>query len=449
MRLLNVLCPALLAASASPARAGGYMLPDSGIMANGRGNAVVAGGEGQFMQYYNPAALMRSDRPELNVGLSGVAQSVSFTRTAEDGTQLQPAVNANPPFPVPQLGLVTPLVKDKVALAFGFYSPFAPSYDYERTGEQRYSVVDTLIWKFSIGPSIAVRPIPQLSVGLGLQWNVLRVDESLVVSTSGLDDPAGDVYVEARVLDMFTPGFNAGILIEPVKQLSIGLAVEPPIRFDARGRAEMDFSGHGLEDSLDSVNLVDEDIGLAISLPVVLRAGVAVRPVEILELEADIQFEQWKVLSDLVVSDIDVTVTSESLGLAEEVDDTLSLPAGFDSTMSYRFGAELDAMEELSLRVGGMYETGALAPEELSVALVDTPKFKLGGGATVRIGEHLSLDGSFAHLFYRDYTISESVVEQVNVYDSDKGGATVGNGTMETDAWLAGLQARVAFGKRS
>jgi long-chain fatty acid transport protein len=434
-----------LAVLPEQALAGGYMYADSGIVANGRGGAVVAGVDDQFAQYYNPAGLMRIERPTLNAGWSGVTQNVTFTRVDETGAQLTPATNESPPFSVPQLGFAAPLIKDKMAFAFGFYSPFAPGYKYDPDGEQRYSMIDTLIWKFSVGPSIAVRPIKQLSFGAGFQWNVLRVGEQLKVTTSGSPDPLGDVLVDAQVVDLFTPSFNAGMLIEPVEQVSIGLAVEPPIHFDARGTATLDFTGNGLEAVLDQTVWEDDDIGLAIDLPLVLRAGVAVRPIERLELEFDYVFEQWSVLEDIIVSDIDVTITGSALNISEEVDSELALPAGLRNSSSFRFGAEFDALDILAVRAGGFYETAAMPVESLSVALVDAPKFQIGTGASLYAGGHLRFDASLSTVFYQKQEITDSEVTQVNVYGSD--GAVVGNGTLEASGWVVGAQASVMFGK--
>ncbi|MCB9684984.1 MAG: outer membrane protein transport protein [Alphaproteobacteria bacterium] len=129
---------------ATPAWAGGYFYSDSGIVATGRGGAFVAGATGQFAQYYNPAGLIRVDRPTVTLGWSGVQQNVSFSRLKDDGTFYDPAVNQAAPFSVPELGFTTP-IGQRVGFAFGFYSPFAPSSEYDEEGPQRYSIKDTLV----------------------------------------------------------------------------------------------------------------------------------------------------------------------------------------------------------------------------------------------------------------------------------------------------------------
>jgi long-subunit fatty acid transport protein len=301
------------------ALAGGYYYPDAGIIANGRGCAYVAGANTQFAQYYNPAGLVNVDRPQLNVGISGVKQAVTFTRINEDPADLdgfyEPVQNEGKLFTVPELGFATP-IGDKFGFAFGFTSPFAPDYVFDADGSQRYSIVDNVIWSFQVGPSFAYRPVPQVAVGLGLQWQVLRVEERLKVTTSGqlgtdvdgdglmdwyADNPAGDVSVDARVWDRFTPGFNLGALITPVPQISVGVSLQPSMTFSAKGHGTLDFTGHTLEQYIDQTVWTDDDITLELQMPLLFRSGVAVRPVEGLEIEGDFVYEGWKTLEDIEV----------------------------------------------------------------------------------------------------------------------------------------------------
>ena len=243
----------MLVLVASAAHAGGYFYSDSGIVATGRGGAFVAGADNQFAQYYNPAGLIRVEHPTVNVGWSGVQQHVTFRRQKPDGGFYRPVENQAGPFDVPEAGFVTP-IGDRVAVAVGFYSPFAPSSLYPEEGPQRYSIKDTLIYQFVVGPSAAFRLHDKLTLGVGLQWTYLQVGETVDVTLTGTDDPAGDVAVEARVQDPFTFNANAGLLFDPHEAVSVGLALQPPTEFSARGSGALDFTGTLLSGLLDAVS---------------------------------------------------------------------------------------------------------------------------------------------------------------------------------------------------
>lgn len=435
------------------AHAGGYFYSDSGIIATGRGGAWVAGADTQFAQYYNPAGLIRVKSPTVNVGWSGVQQNVRFTRLAADETTFLPEVrNEARPFDVPEIGFATP-VGDRFALAVGFYSPFAPSSLYDEEGPQRYSIKDTTIYQFSVGPSVAWQVHDMLTLGLGLQWQYLQIGETIDITISGEDDPAGDVAVEARAKDLFTPNFNAGLLFEPHDQVSIGLAVQAPTSFAAHGTGSLDFEGNGVSVLLDETYYEDDDVRLNIDLPWVVRAGVAVRPVPKLEIEAAVVWQDWSALEDIVIEDIDVTIESSSPVLPEDqrqVDDRIALPAGLSDTVSLRLGVEGDVHERVALRAGGFWENSALTPEEVSVALVDTSKIQIGTGASVwAIKDRLRFDAAFAWLFFKGLEIRNSTVTQIDagVFPTTTP-LVVGNGDLKSHGWIVGIAGSMSFPKK-
>lgn len=434
-----------------PANAGGYYYSDSGVVAAGRAGAWVAGADTQFAQYYNPAGLIRVDAPSFSAGLSGVQQNVRFDRVDDAGNLLPAARNQAPPFSVPQLGFATP-INDKLGVAFGFNSPFAPSSQYDKEGAQRYSIIETTIWQFAIGGSVAYRPVPWLTVGGSVGGQSLRIDEQLKVTITGpdndgVDDPEGDVLVEARTWDELKPWWNLGVLIEPHERVTIGLSMTPPVRFVSRGPGLLDFSGNFLEDQLDQSVWNDEDVALNVSLPVILRGGVAVRPDPAAELELAVVWEPWSSLSDIEVEDIDVTVTGPLVG-SREVPEKLSLPSDFRNNVSVRLGGEWRVHRQVEVRAGAMWERGALFPQNLSLALVDPWKVQTSLGASAwLIDGRLRIDGMSSALFFPRLEIDDSTVTQtvIPITASVPDPAVVGNGTVRSNGWTAGVRLAWVF----
>jgi long-subunit fatty acid transport protein len=453
----------LLLALVLPAQAGGYYYSDSGIVATGRGGAWIAGAHGQFAQYHNPAGLIRTKAPTINVGRSGVQQNVRFDRLvpADDTTATATATGADVrfdtvengarAFDVPQLGFVTPL-GDHLALAVGFISPFAPSSLYPEEGPQRYTVKDTGIYQFGIGPSLAWQPLPWLTVGGGVQWSYLSLEQTLDITYSGNDDPSGDIAVAAEVVDPFTLTGNLGLLVEPHEAVSVGLSWTPASSYEARGRGTLDFEGNALAFLLDETFYADDDVALSIDLPHVLRAGVAVRPVPTVEIEGAIVWQGWSSLADIEITEIDVEVESQSVLVPEDqrkVDDRIVLPAGLKDTVSLRLGAEWRVSDGLALRTGGFREGGALTDDEISVALVDPVKWQVGGGASAWTkGERFRLDLAAATLFFPTLELRDSTVKQIDagVFD-DVEPTVVGNGNLSSSGWVVGVQGSWRLGK--
>ncbi len=430
----------------SAAFGGGFFYPDSGVIANGRGCAWVVGARGQFAQYYNPAGLVNTEQPEVNVGGSLVMQDVTFRRLKADGTYYEPLKNEGKPFAIPEFGFAGSY-QGKFGYAFGFTSGFAADYVYPADGPQRYTIIDNVIQNFQLGPSFAYRPVKAVSFGVGLQWQVLRVDEFLKVTTNGQDDPVGDVAVEAYIWDKFQPGMNVGVLVDPTPWLSFGATVQSPLQFNGRGHGQLDFTGNGLEGALDQVVWTDDDIGMQLQLPWFVRTGVLVRPSARWEAEADFVWEGWRSLEAIKVNDIDVTVTGANGLINQQVSPTLDLPAGFRDSWSVRLGGHYEATRWLTVRAGSLYESSSLTPQQVSVSLVDAPKVNASAGATLRFPkQHFAVDVSGSRMFYQSVSVRDSEVTQINVYDPTNE-AVVGNGDIDSAGWTVSMAVRLLIGK--
>jgi long-chain fatty acid transport protein len=444
----------LLFALVGPAWAGGYFYSDSGVVATGRGGAWIAGADTQFAQYHNPAGLIHIAAPTLTVGWSAVQQHVDFTRQKEDGSFYPEIHNQASPFDVPEGGFFTP-VGDRLVLGVGFISPFAPSSLYDEEGPQRYSVKDTSIYQFSVGPSAAVRVHDMLVLGLGLQWQYLNLFQSVDVTTTGQDAPTGDIAVEARAADAFTPNANLGLLLQPHEVVTVGLSAQPPTRFHARGSMALDFEGHTFANTgiLTETAYRDDEVTLDIAIPWVLRAGVAVRPIPRLEIETAVVWQDWSSLEDITIEEVDITVEVDEDNFFAPPEDQRKLPgqfafpAGLRDTVSLRLGAELDLHRQVAVRAGGFWENGAVPPQEMTVALMDSPKIQLGAGGTVwAIPDRLRFDAAFAYLLFRSLEVRDSTVTQINAGVSDQiTPMVVGNGDLSSRGWVMGLAASVAF----
>ena len=459
----------LLMTLVSSAEGAGYYFSDSGIVATGRGGAWVAGADSQFAQHHNPAGLIHVDAPSINVGWSGVLQRNSFTPLiGDDPEEFGPTIeNQAGHFNVPQLGFATP-INDKFAFAFGFVSPLAPDSDYPADGAQRYSIIDSSIYQFGFGPALAWRPLPAITFGVNMQWQFLQVGQQFMATLSGETDPAGDIGVDLFTVDVFTPYANFGVLIDPVPAVTIGIGIQPATVFRPKGRLSIDFTDNAFEDLIEApdcgaeniedcpTQFTDDDINLMVRLPLILKTGVAVRPFPELEIEAAFVYQNWKTLTDLTVTDIDLNLNVAVLG-EQSVDNELGLAANFRDAYSLRLGGEWDISDKFAVRAGGFYESAAVKPTLVSIASMDTPKVQLATGASVSLFERrLTVDTAFAYVFYNPLSMRDSEVRQVNAGVADpelplpglsNDSAVIANGDFDSFGWIVGTQLTWAFRK--
>lgn len=462
---------------AAPAFASGYYYIDSGARAIGRGGAFVVGADDLSAQYYNPAALKNIKRPLFNLQGWAAAQYVNFDRADdEDGTVFEPVENESPPIYEPAAGFATHLgglhpYLSRTHFALGLYVPTAPYLAYPADGAQRYQLVDSLIWQAYAGPSVAHEITPWLTVGASLQYTFLRVEERLNATVclrpdpadcadeSVADDPANDLALSVSNWDPFKLSWNAGFIVTPHPMIEIGASVQPPISYEAPGTLGASFSEDFiLADQLDGTTFEDPDTLLKVTVPLTIRTGVQVTPIEALRIEADWTYTQWSTMSEFRITNMDMVVPhKEGAALLDEdleVTDDVVFRTGFQDAWSIRLGGDYKITDWAQVRLGGHYESSALPTATTGVNLPEAPKFGVGVGGTFTIAKRVALDVGFAEQFLGTQHITDSQVAQQALWTDASNpedsavvpGRIVGNGDLTSNVTYVSLGATVYFG---
>jgi long-chain fatty acid transport protein len=465
--------------ASNPAFASGYYYIDSGVRAMGRGGAYVVGADDLSAQYYNPAALHNIKRPMLNIQGWAANQVVNFDRADEpdNGLTFDSVKNESPPILEPQIGFAAPLggihpILKNTTFAVGLYVPTAPYLAYPEDGAQRYQLQDSLIWQAYAGPSVAQKITPWLTIGAGLQYTFLRVEERLAATIcllpdpedcsdpkKNLEDPNNDLDLAVKNWDPFELSWNAGFILTPIPQLQIGASIQPPISYSAPGTLTAGFSeDFSLASQIDGLEFSDQDTTLKVTVPLVLRAGVQVIPIESVRIELDGVFHQWSTMSEFLITDMDMVVPhaedapflTEDIVVAEDI----IFKTGFQDAFSVRLGGDWQINEWAQVRLGGHYETGAIPDATLGVNLPDSSKVGIGAGGTFTIAKRVALDVAFAQQFMGTRTITDSAASQqalwTSIADPSESavvpGKVVGNGVLSSSVTYVGIGASVYFG---
>ena len=114
---------------------------------------------------------------------------------------------------------------EQLTLFLGFTTPYAADFSYPADGPQRYSLIDTIVIQTYLGPSVAYKALPWLSLGLSFSWNTLKIGQSRQLSlyssafeerAADVEDPQYDVMFEVEASDMVAYSYGLSALIEPV-----------------------------------------------------------------------------------------------------------------------------------------------------------------------------------------------------------------------------------------
>ena len=487
-----LLALALLTPSASAAS---YYFLDSGTRAIARGGAFVVGADDLSAQYYNPAALVNLQRPMFNLNGWGVGQYVRFDRADEAGLDgamgtdddlvFEPVTNEASPQMEPSggfattLGGISPVLKD-THIAIGLYVPTSPNMAYDPEGPQRYSLVDSLVWQVYAGPSVAQRITPWLSVGAGLEYTFLRVDERLnvTIAPGGSDDASNDVALDLHTWDPAKFSWNAGLMIQPTPWLDIGASVQPAIHYVAPGTLDIKFSpdhpfsqfltdGDASDDAENGQTFSDDDVNLYVTTPWIVRGGVQVKPTNKLKIEGDFTWTHWSESKELRIElcteadckDGGVSLTHGDGFLQEDIPITedIAIVTGFQDAVSVRLGGDYLVADWLRVSAGAHYETSAVPAARQGVAVVDGDKWGVAAGATAFVGKHLAFDVAVAEQFLSNRNITDSELRQIalqaDVLNPDNTtvgeGKVVGNGEFTSRLTFVGIGATVYLGAPS
>ncbi len=439
-----------------PVWSAGFLTSEGGVVATGRGNAYVAGADDLSAQSWNPAALTRLDRA-VQLQLAGVHQRVVFDRQDEADLGFDEVRNLAPPMLIPGLAAATSFGRQDLTLAFGFYSPYAPLWSYAPQGPQRFTSTRSTVLSGNVGPSLAWRFADRLSVGLGVAWTFLTVEQSLVahvspLSFSATDDPAYDVSTTISARDLFELTWNAGLLYEdPSGRYALGGGYTPAVRFEPRGSMSVDFSNNTyyLGDGnfgkvIASPRAEDPDVGLEVALPHQVRLGALVRPQERWEIELDLVWQGWSILDGLVVDDLALEIDTE---LPEDVTITgpVGLPLELQDSWSARLGTELDLSGRVQGRAGVFFESSAASRENRSVLMPDGNKLGYGLGASWQARPKLAVDLGWSQSFVPRREIETTWVYQLQI---DPQSGQVGAGKPVGRGELAVTNSALALGLR-
>ena len=476
LRPITRLLPLLLLPWSGVVQAAGYYFTDAGTRALGRGTAFVAGADDLSAQYYNPAALVNLNEAQVYFSLSGVEQYVYFDRTDESGFEpFEEVYNEGPYMLIPAFSVGSKFGLRDFTFAAGMFSPFAPDLEYPQDGAQRYILIDSLLWQVGAGLSVGwhLRNWGEWDHAAWLDWISLGVTPALwnlraenelglaaVLNTMDEDmvgdDPQQDVDVSFKTWDLLRPSARFGLLVEPREWLSFGLSAQPPISYLGEGELNVDFSDHSWQELglIEGDVFTDENVTMAIVVPWVVRAGVAVRPIAPLEIELDGVYEGWHVMQDVVISEMDLEIaTADYLDDAVITNDII-LVAGYRDAWSVRLGAEYDINDTFRGRLGGYYETSAIPDSSQGVGMVDGNKFAVMGGAGADVGS-FSFDVAVARSFLADRDIDDSaltmLVLEVDMADPESSevvnGKVVGNGHFSSHLNFLSLSATWHFGR--
>jgi long-chain fatty acid transport protein len=365
----------------APGYGSGFALYEAGARASALMGTMVARADDPSAIFYNPAGLVQLPGFRVMGGFSVILPHTEIV------TQAGPFNNntfANSQARVVPHFFATYKLNDRVWLGLGVNSPFGLGIKYGDNWPGRFNLIKADIQTLNINPTVAVKITDYLSVGAGLDIMYFNFDLKRAFPLPFLGEQtlhlAGDTW---------GVGFNLGVLLRPRPDLSIGVSYRSQISQQLSGPAQV-----------QPYYPLNTRASGGIILPDQIFAGIMVRPVERLSVEAGVIWTRWSLFQNFNVK------FDNALGF-------LSERKAWHNTWRGQVGVEYKALPWLDVRGGYSLENEPM-PDQYVDYLVPTSNmrhnFSCGAGFRWR---SLTLDLAYTLVYIPDRFVNSSAAPGV------------------------------------
>lgn len=375
--LRRALAAATLAACLAPSLASGagYNIYEQGGRAMGMAGAATASVNDASALFYNPAALSRLEKSELQMGVTWLTTRTSFAGLDPfPGLEVAEEMEPGMFFP-PTLYWANRVGESKLSYGVGINAPFGLGVEWKSpetfSGRERITKADletingnlSLAWAFN----------DRWSLALGANALMAKVELNTITTQITTGGQAVNV-ASAQLGGGFTPGYGpqVALLYSPSEAWRLGLNYRGKIEV-AIDDGEADFTqiltGDAAFDAVVAANLpADQVVATDLVFPAIFSTGLAWTPSPDWTWEVDANFAQWSSFEKL-----ELKFEDSSLDQIIRED--------YEDSWQVRFGAE-HRMDGYQYRFGYYYDQAAAPTESVTPLLPDAPRH----GVTLGLG---------------------------------------------------------------
>lgn len=350
------------------ASANGFYINEHDAKGTGRAGATVATNTDPSSIVFNPGGLAVGEGTAFSVGASLISAMASYTGTDNVTTD----TNA-PPAVLPQ-AMISHRINDMFAVGIAFHLPFGLAVSWPDSSPQAGIVTKQSLRTYFITPTLGLnlhKLVPGLSIGTGLDLvpATVQLEQNLYFgSEKGSAVLGGTAFgLGARFGVMYRP--------EAEKRLSFGLAWKSQVDLAFDGKGDFDMAEPYREELPP-----DGNISTTLHLPMSISGGVAFRPNEKIEVEANAVWINWKKFET-----IDITLPDGSHTVQ---------PQNYKNTVTLRVGGEYKINPKAAVRAGYIYDPTPVPSTTLSARLPDINRHDITAGGsylvTPKINVHLA-----------------------------------------------------------
>ena len=367
-----------------PSRAwgSGFALVQQGTAAMAQGNAFVAEASDASAVFYNPAGLNQLKRVQVYQGSFFNYPDREFSGGGLDSQtnhRIYRSLSAYVAIPV----------HERIALGFGFFSPFGMGTVWPPTWAGRYLTTYSNLKTYSLNPVISVKVLDNLSLAAGydVMWSKVRLQRKIPVVVRGKQFPDGETQVTGEGSGS---GFNLGLHYEPISGVKLGVAYRSQIKVEHNGA----FST-SLPAPINQGGALASPGSATIAFPPSLTAGIAYSRLKPFAFEFDTTWTGWSSYDKLKIN-LDTPILVNGLPST-----TLTTPKNWHDTFAFRFGASYEVNDWMKLRAGYIYDLTPVPDSSFEPQVPDSNRH------IFTVGQELKIWGFTLGIAY-NFILSES-----------------------------------------
>ena len=279
----KLLAVVLLGFLARRAAANGFGLPDQDAFATARGEAFVATADNASAIYYNPAGIAQLTGSNLRGGLNSVYFEPTYQPPGGKPNSGQTYYSSDNFAFLPQLFYTYTAKGAPYSFGLGVYAPYGGNMNWPQDTGFRSVAISGSLKYVTINPVVAIKLLPSLSVGAGAMVNYAKISmyQGLRPATT-----RGANFFNFTG-DGWSVGYNAGVLWQPLTELSFGATFRSSARMNFQGNTDFQLFPGAYNTP------AQRDASAQFTFPLTTVFGVSYRPTPKWNIEVDANYTDW------------------------------------------------------------------------------------------------------------------------------------------------------------
>jgi long-chain fatty acid transport protein len=367
--------------------------PVDGSKAAGMGTAFVAVADDPSAIAYNPAGLTQLNGTNIYGGGTIVIPSTTYESPSGQSENTESQV-----FFPPHFYACSNLGTTDFQFGIGLFSPFGiGGRKWSEDGLTRYVSLENNVLTLSANPTVAYRISPRLSVALGVNYTISRIEAERKIDQSAVGGSDGESVLKE---DGGGWSYNFGVLFKPDERWSLGLAYRSKIEIDYSGHLEIKNIAPALQ-PLFGGSYFETGVHTSSDFPQVVSLGAAFRPSKKWTISLDAEWFGW---SSFKESTLRVEHKVPEAGITDN-----TAPLNWKDVWTIKLGAEYKITEKFSLRGGYAYIQSPVPDLTLDPSNPDSTQHYFSIGLGYKTGKYI-LDFFYMAGFLEDREVQNPIL---------------------------------------